>query len=170
MTMDDFIQKKTANFDYPANYKKGNLVTNITAQHDNIMWCTNILIIGPIWCYKYPACLYSYIERVLTDIQRPNVTVSMVISVATGPDFYTKSSAGTLEQFLYSVYFAFNSNGYKITRPLGFYNAGPFGNNDKSYEERWISSFKKAVLKLDNWEPWDTNSNKPAATPDSIVK
>lgn len=67
-TIDDFTSVPCPDhFDYETSHVTGNenLIEEIRVQQDNVTWCTHIMVFGPMWFYRYPACFYAYTERVL---------------------------------------------------------------------------------------------------------
>jgi putative NADPH-quinone reductase len=69
-TRADFTSLPKPNlFDYETSHIPGNanLVQEITDQQAHVTWCTHLIIVGPMWYYRYPACFYAWAERVLND-------------------------------------------------------------------------------------------------------
>ena len=56
-------------FDYETSHvaTNDNLIDEIVEQQKNVVWCTHIIVIGPMWFYRYPAIFYAYFERVFCD-------------------------------------------------------------------------------------------------------
>ncbi|EAY16128.1 quinone reductase, putative [Trichomonas vaginalis G3] len=169
LTESDFKVKKTSYFDYFENSKDGNLVDTITKQVDNINWCTHILVIGPMWYFRFPACFEAWIERVLINVDGQSKKVSFVISNAGDEQYYSEKGSGSIEQLLFSEYTAFTYGKFQVNRPLGYYNAEIGPKIDHEKEKAWIEKFKVAVCQLDHWQLWGTNDNKPPLSPETIV-
>ena len=53
-------------FDYETSHSQynDNLVDEIVTQQENVKWCTHMIVVGPMWFYRYPAIFYAYFERV----------------------------------------------------------------------------------------------------------
>lgn len=101
LSMDDFKVKYTEKFDYLANNKPGNLIDVVQKQVDNVEWCDNVLVIGPMWFYRFPACFESWVERVLISAKGQGKKASMIISNEGDEEYYSERGVGTLEQLLY---------------------------------------------------------------------
>lgn len=168
-TVHDFIKLKEGPFEYHSNATEDNQIDVIKKQHANVNWCDNILIIGPMWFFRYPACLDAYIERVFTNQKFAEKRISMVLTNGGDEQYYSEQGEGSLEQFLFPTYFAFKYSGHKVNRPLGYYNAGPFCNSTPEEEKAWLEKFKLAVVKLENWQLWGTNKNVPPLNPETII-
>lgn len=56
-------------FDYETSHvpANDNLCAEIAEQQQNVLWCTDMIVIGPMWFYRYPAIFYAYFERVFCD-------------------------------------------------------------------------------------------------------
>lgn len=74
-----------------------NLIDLIYQQAEHVKWCTNILVFGPMWCYRFPACFHSWIERVLISTPGEGKKVSMVITNDSDEKNYSKNGVGSLE-------------------------------------------------------------------------
>lgn len=69
-TRDDFTKVPNPDhFDYEGSHMKGNenLIPEIRKQQEHVTWCTHLIVIGPMWFYRYPATFYAWTERVLND-------------------------------------------------------------------------------------------------------
>ncbi|EAX89333.1 hypothetical protein TVAG_574690 [Trichomonas vaginalis G3] len=172
LTERDFIERKSDHFDYIANRVEGNIVDVIVKQEQNVAWATNILVVGPMWYFRYPACFQAWIERVLSGTKGEGKRVSFVISNEADEEYYSEHSpeAGSIEQLLFSEYVAFIYSKYTVTRPLGYYNAGMGKIPDPEKEKVWMAKFKKIVVDLDKWQLWGTHANKPPLSPDTMIE
>lgn len=170
LTEKDFKVKKTENFNYMENSKDHNLVDLIYEQAENVKWATHILVFGPMWYFRFPACFQAWIERVLISAPGEGKKVSFIISNEADEKYYSKRGAGSIEQLLHSEYVAFRYNKFQVTRPLGYYNAGMGKIPDPEKEKAWVAKFKKAVVQLDNWQMWGTNDNDPPLNPETILE
>ena len=68
-TKSDFTRFPLKDFDYEGSHVKtnDNLIKDISDQQQNVLWCTHMIVVGPMWFYRYPSCFYSYTERVFCD-------------------------------------------------------------------------------------------------------
>ena len=153
------------NFSYIPNQREDNLIEPIIKQQKLLLWCTHVLIIGPMYYYRYPACLYAYIERVFTNgfafgekdgkqcVMKDGLLkgrkLSCVITAADKAYHFSPTGNATLESFLYTTTFAFRFVGFEATRSMGY-----FGANDPEVvakEPEYLEKFKKAIVKIDSW-------------------
>jgi putative NADPH-quinone reductase len=69
-TISDFTSvPHPEHFDYETSHipSNSNLISLIREQQTHVLWCTHIVVFGPIWFYRYPATFYAYTERVLNN-------------------------------------------------------------------------------------------------------
>jgi putative NADPH-quinone reductase len=67
-TVADFtLVARPEHFDYETSHvpSNDNLISLIREQQAQVLWSTHVVVIGPIWFYRYPATFYAYTERVL---------------------------------------------------------------------------------------------------------
>ena len=118
-----------------------------------------------MYYYRFPACLYAYIERVFTNnfaftydngqtcIMKDGLLKGRKVScvITCGDKAYHFSTRGnaTLDTYLYSTTFAFRYVGFQATRSMGYYRADDPETIAK--ENEWVELFKRAVVKLDSW-------------------
>ena len=180
-TSNDF--KKIADpkkFNYVANeLPADNLCDAVLKQHELITWCDHILVIGAMYFFRFPACLYAWIERCFTlDYAFSNTKnmengplkgrkVSLLITTGGPAPHFVARGYSPLEALLYSTTYGFRYCGFECTRSMGY-----FGANIPeviSKESEWTEKFKKAVVKLDSWpllpilhgKPQDGEKNEP---------
>ena len=171
-TPDDFkaVHNEEGTFSYLSNQEKDNLIDTIRRQQELILWCDHLLVIGPMWYFRYPACLYSWVERCFTngfasdgehEMEEGTLKgrkVSFIITTGAGYDYYSTKSFSGIDGLLYATVFQFRYVGFQATRVLGFWNA----NTDQNAEKEWIEKFRKAIVNLDNWPLMPTGKEKVA--------
>ena len=154
------VHNKDGHFAYLENQAHDNLIDTILKQQELITWCNHLLVIGPMWYYRYPACLYSWVERVFTsgfacdnehemeDSLLKGRKVTCIITTAAGGDYYSTKAFSGIDGLLYATTFQFRYVGFIATRTLGFWDAN---SKDPNYEKGWMEKFRKAIVNLDNW-------------------
>ena len=195
-TANDF--KKIADpkkFNYVANeLPRDNLCDAVRKQQDLIEWCDHVLVIGAMYFFRFPACLYAWIERVMTlEFAFSNAKnmengplrgkkVSLVITTGGPAPHFVARGYSPLEALLYSTTYGFRYCGFQATRSMGYFGANiP---EVQAHEAEWVAKFKKAVVKLDQWpllpviqgKPKDGEKNEPEIiagleplSPDDII-
>lgn len=159
-TIDDFkvVKDGGKHFAYLANQQESNLKEPVLRQHELVKWCTHILIVGPMYYFRYPACFYAWVERTFTsefsfpdDGSHPvgNKKVSCIITTGAGPTDFTVNGDGPVDIFLYGTTFAFKYLGMQVTRTIGYWAANAPETIAK--EGEWMAKFKKAIVKLDSF-------------------
>ena len=165
-TEKDFLKVDTSKkFDYIESQREDNLIEPILNAQKLLTWSTHVLIIGPMYYNRFPACLYAYIERVFTknfafsfengkhccmkEGLLKGRKVSCVITCGDREFNFTPQGYAPLDVFLYSTTYAFRWVGFQATRSMGYYSANMPDTIAK--EGEWIEKFKKAVVKLDSW-------------------
>jgi putative NADPH-quinone reductase len=163
-TIDDFTSvPHPEHFDYETSHvpSNDNLVALIREQQAHVLWSTHIMVMGPIWFYRYPAAFYAYTERVLNSYfgytaeefgKSGPLRGRKVMCVATlGGYASTYAPAGpqtTIENIMYHVTRGhFSYCGMTCLRCQAFYqctqDASPC--DDPAVVEKW----KAAVKNLD---------------------
>ena len=165
------VHNEGGKFAYLSNQEQDNLVETIRKQQELILWCDHLLVVGPMWFFRYPACLYSWVERCFTngfasdgvhemeDGPLKGRKVAFIITTAAGGDYYSTKSFSGIDGLLYATVFQFRYVGFQATRVLGFWNAN---SEDPNYETEWIEKFRKAIVNLDNWPLMPTGKENPA--------
>jgi putative NADPH-quinone reductase len=132
----DFVKVNEGKFEYASNQRKENLSAVIKEQQDLLLWCTHLILIGPMWFYRFPASLYAWMERVLTigfayDLQKkPNELplhgkkVLFVITTGGPGEFYSHGAVTSLDAILYPTTKGFELSGMTIFRSQGIFAAG----------------------------------------------
>ncbi|OHS95389.1 quinone reductase [Tritrichomonas foetus] len=156
----DFVSlKRPTKFNYLTEGGQDNLVQIIKTQQDHVRWCTHIIIVGPMWFFRYPACFAAYFERVWTygfayDCFRsgpPGLLEGKTVlcTMTTGGGAHEYSVEGpttTLETILYPVTVGhFSFCGCKVLRSQGFYK---FRHEEDS--EETLKKWKLAVKNIQN--------------------
>jgi NAD(P)H dehydrogenase (quinone) len=62
----DFLIVPEGRFSYGRLQTLDNLIPAIREQQANLLWATHVIVLGPIWFYRFPANLYAYEDRVFT--------------------------------------------------------------------------------------------------------
>lgn len=142
-----------------------------------VKWSNHILIIGPIWYYRLPACLYAFIERVFThgldltnnryheDGPMIGRKVSCIVSSAAPAEYYTKKGVGPIDIILFSTIFAFSYYGIAPTHTLVL---GGSGKGPTKEEEEWLAKFGKAVAQIENWKVIDFKADPKLCETDNL--
>jgi putative NADPH-quinone reductase len=136
-----------------------NLAPEITAQQQNILWATHVVVFGPVWYHGLPASFYAYYERVFTMGFSFDAThawangffkdkkVMIVVTAAAPARLYSRAGGFPLEGMLYPVHAGhFRYNGFQIVRSQGFYGLGGTDVVDAETIEKW----KLAIVKLNS--------------------
>ena len=153
------------NFNYIENQREDNLIDAIKKQQAMLTWCTHVVIIGAMYYYRYPACLYAWIERVFTknfaftfDNGQHAIfdqgllkgrKVTCIITCGDRESHFSTTGYAPLDSFLYPTTYAFRYVGFTPTVSMGYFSA-----NIPEYvakEGEWLEKFKKAIVKLDQW-------------------
>jgi putative NADPH-quinone reductase len=151
-------------FDYEGSHIPGNenLIQEIRDQQLHVTWCTHLIIVGPMWYYRYPACFYAWAERVLNDSFGYTVKnfgptgplkgrkVLCVITLGTSESLYkVDGPLTTVEGILYHVTRGhFGYVGMTSLRSQAFYDC----RQDKSPcdEPDIVEKWKLAIKNLDS--------------------
>jgi putative NADPH-quinone reductase len=127
----DFLAVPPGKFKYEANQAPDNLIPAIREQQAILEWATHVVVIGPMWYFHYPACLYSWFERVFTiswacsedyskkreDYVLYGKKVLFVITIGAPIGYYSHGGSITsLEAVLYSTTYSFSYCGFTIVR------------------------------------------------------
>ena len=171
-TASDFKEmKEDPRFRYLMNQSEDNLIETIKKQQELITWCDHFLVIGAMYFFRFPACLYAWIERCfsfgfafspkhnLDNGLLKGKKVSLVITTGGVAPHFVARGYSPLEALLYSTTYAFRYCGVVATRSMGY-----FGINSpdvQAHQEEWIANFKKAVVKLDEWPLLPVLHGKP---------
>ncbi|OHS95900.1 Flavodoxin-like fold family protein [Tritrichomonas foetus] len=136
---DDFVKQLTPNdrFNYAQQQSPlDNLSSTIREQQENLLWCNNLIIFGPVWFYHLPACLYAYIERVFTagwaynfNIAREELPLygrKALIVATTGAEggYYSHGKGlASLDALFYSTTYGIHGCGFEVYRSQGIWSA-----------------------------------------------
>ena len=148
--------------DKPFNYgnlqkDRENLSKEIRDQQELLLWCTHLVIFGPMWFYKFPACLYAWIERVFTgnwgwDSSKGREELALygrkalvVITTGSSSEYYSHGGAASLESLIYTTTCSFWACGMDVYRSQGIWD--PWANPDK-----FVADTQKLVKALLNIE------------------
>ena len=158
----DFKKVADGPFGYLNNQTtEDNYIPEIQKQHELLKWCTHLIVIGPMWFYRLPACFYSWIERVFTlnfayDYEHAleegllaGRKASIIITCGGGKPHFDANGYAPLEACLYSSTYALKYAGFKVTKTFAYFSA-----NDQDVVEKepeFIQKFKKAIVNLDSW-------------------
>lgn len=158
LSKDDFIKPidNGVKFDI---YRQGgldNLVPKIKKQQELVTWSTHMLVIGPMWWFRYPACFYCWLERVFCKDFGFNYQHTMkngllkgrkvmfVITTGGPGSMYSPNGWGSMEGFHYVNSLPFRYCGVEVLRSQGLY-----GVPNESVEAEFYPKFKLAIKKLD---------------------
>ena len=173
-----------------AELKQREIPESTRKAQELVTWCDHILIIGPMWFFKFPACVYAFIERVFSYGFGHTATefhengplrgrkVSCVITSGEPAEYYSRKGAGPIDLIIYPTTFAFWYCGIAATHTLNFGRAGRCPENE---EEEWLEKFGNAVAHIEKWKLFDFRAdpkrcefenviNVDNCTPDNIVE
>ncbi|KAH0789732.1 Flavodoxin-like fold family protein [Histomonas meleagridis] len=148
-----------------------NLCDEIRRQQELIKWCDHVIVFGAMFFYRFPACLYAWIDRCFTlefGFANSNTMdngllkgkkASFIITTAGSESHFLSSGYSPLESLLYSTTYGLRYCGIECTRSMGYFTANKPGTVDKEVE--WIEKFKKAILKIDSWPLLPVLRGKP---------
>lgn len=169
-TTNDFNQLLPGPFSYGSQgATRDNLKPEITKYQDMVTWCDHILVVGPMWKFRYPACLYAFVERVFTFgfgytdklyLEKGLLKgrkVSCIITTEADNDFYSTRGLGPIDFLLFATTYSFRYDGLESTCSLLYPSA-----NEKetiAHESEWMEKFKKAIIHLDSWKPLPVNTD-----------
>ena len=158
LSKDDFIKPIDDGIKFNV-YRQGgldNLIPKIREEQELVTWSTHIIVIGPMWWFKYPACFYAWMERVfakdfafnyqhtMKDGLLKGRKVMLVITTGGPGSFYSPNGYGSLESFQYVNSFPFRYSGFEVLRSQGLY-----GVPNDAVEAEFYPKFKAAIKKLD---------------------
>ncbi|KAK8853858.1 hypothetical protein M9Y10_016401 [Tritrichomonas musculus] len=163
-TKKDFTSFPLKDFDYENSHieTNDNLINEIVEQQKNVQWSTHIIVIGPMWFYRYPACFYAYADRVFcnqfaytpTDFGETNGPLRgrkamCVITLGGFESTYLPSGPQTtIENIMYHVTRGlFSYCGIKCLRSQAFYECTQFKSPFDS--DKILDKWKKAIKNLD---------------------
>ena len=131
--MDDGYDKcaSAADFAHPIDENKrfnyidvGDDVTpQVKKSHDDVAWATHLIIFGPMWYFRFPACVYAWQERVFTrgfsfnnDEVPPlkGKKLMCVITCAPAQGYYSTANEATVESYLLPLTTGFRLNGFDV--------------------------------------------------------
>jgi putative NADPH-quinone reductase len=155
----DFISVPPGRFIYQDNQAPGNLIPAIREQQATLEWSTHVIVIGPIWFYRYPAALYAWVERVWTvgwayDFSKKYEELTLfgrkalfVITTGAPGEFYSHGGPLTsLDGLLYATTYPFFACGFTVYRSQGVWLAGKL---DEAAAAAQIEKTVKAILKIE---------------------
>jgi putative NADPH-quinone reductase len=155
----DFLSVPEGRFSYGALQQLDNLVPAIREQQANLEWATHVIVIGPIWFYRFPANFYAFQDRVLTtgwacsraikyeDLALYGKKVLFVITTGGSAELYSHGGPVTsIEAVLYPNSYTFQRCGFTVCRTQGIWEAGRGSPDEqKAVTEKFIS----ALLNID---------------------
>jgi NAD(P)H dehydrogenase (quinone) len=155
----DFLAVQPGRLNYQANQKLDNLIPAIREQQRLLEWSTHVVVIGPIWFYRYPAAYYAWFERVITmgwgyDLSKKpqeqtlfGRTILFVITTGGPGEFYSHGSPLTsIEALLYATTLPLAQFGLKVVRTQGVWLAGKL---DDAGNAAQIEKTAKAIVNID---------------------
>jgi putative NADPH-quinone reductase len=173
----DFLSVPEGRFSYAALQGQDNLIPAIREQQANLEWATHVIVIGPIWFYRFPANLYAYQDRVFTAGWAYNFGIPydkqvlygkkafFVITTGAPAAFYSHGGPLTsIDGLLYPTTFSFNGSGFAVYRTQGIWEAAK---GSAEEQEKIKQKFVAALLNLEKRPllPFG-NQDKPAGTDD----
>jgi putative NADPH-quinone reductase len=154
----DFISVPPGRLLYQANQKPDNLILAIREQQATLEWSTHVVVIGPIWFYRYPAAFYAWVDRVWTfgwadDFTKKHEELTLFgrkapLVITTGAPGEVYSHGGPLtsiDALLYATTSVFGSFGFTVYRTQGVWLAGK-GNEAANADQ--IEKAAKAILNI----------------------
>ena len=136
-----------------------NLIPLIREHQEFVTWATHLIIIGPMWFYRYPAIFYSWFERIFTrgfgyssknKLENGLMKGKKVLCIMTtaGPSsMYSVDGFAPIESFLFPITYGFRYCGFTILRSQAFYSAGSKKLTEKDLE--WLNNWSKIIKNLD---------------------
>jgi putative NADPH-quinone reductase len=155
----DFLSLAPGRFVYQPNQKLDNLIPAIRAQQALLEWSTHLVVMGPIWFYRYPAALYAWFERVWTigwayDFGKKREQLTLfgrkalfVITTGAPGDFYSHGGPLTsIDGLLYATTYPVFEFGFTVARTQGVWLAGRL---DEAGSAAQVEKTVKAILNID---------------------
>ena len=145
-------------FSYGALQSRDNLSPEIREQQENLLWCTHLIVIGPMWFYKYPACFYAWTERVWTggwawDFSKKREELALfgrkalLVMTTGGPsEYYSHGGMSSLDGLMYTTTFGMNGCGMTVLRSQGIWAASHLSAEQFQVE---VEKFGKALLNIE---------------------
>ena len=173
---DDFIDVPTdKKFNYGALQVRDNLCPAIREQQEHLVWCTHLIVVGPMWWCRYPSCFYSWMERTWTGgwavdfsktrEQLPLYGKKVLLVMTTGApcEFYSRANVASLDALLYPVTFGMSGCGMTVCRSLGIWDTyhmtqEQFEEINQKFGEALLNIEKRPVLQFkDPQKPKETD-------------
>jgi putative NADPH-quinone reductase len=155
----DFLEVPAGRLVYQANQRPENLIPAIREQQALLEWSTHVVVIGPIWFYRYPAALYAWVERVWTvgwayDFSKKYEDLTLfgrkalfVITTGAPGELYTHGGPLTsIDALLYATTYPFAACGFAVARTQGVWLAGKL---DDAAAAEQIERAARAIVKID---------------------
>jgi putative NADPH-quinone reductase len=155
----DFVSVPSGRLVYQANQKPDNLIPAIRDQQAILEWSTHVVVIGPIWFYRYPSALYAWVDRVWTvgwayDFSKKYEELTLfgrkalfVITTGGPGDFYSHGGPLTsIDGLLYATTYPFSACGFTVYRTQGVWLAG---RGDAAAAATQIEKTVKAILNIE---------------------
>jgi NAD(P)H dehydrogenase (quinone) len=159
----DFLKvPENSRINLPALQSRDNLKPEIIEQQENLLLATHVIVFGPMFFFRFPSSLYSYIDKVLTagwayDFsgnlainQLPLYQKKILFVITTGASAQCYTHGGdltSLDGLLYPTTLSFGYVGFSVYRSQGL-----FGVERVSKEELLMQTkkFAKAMLNIEN--------------------
>ena len=161
-----------------AELKQKEIPESTKKAQELVTWCDHILIVGPMWFFRFPACLYTFIERVFsygfgftaTEFNEKGPLkgrkVSCIITSGAPAEYYSKKGAGPIDLIMYPTTCSFWYCGIAPTRTLVLGNAGK---GQSKAEEEWMEKYGKAVAQIENWKLVDFKADQKLCETDNLA-
>jgi NAD(P)H dehydrogenase (quinone) len=154
-TINDFLTPPPGRFAYESNQGVDNLIPAIREQQAILEWSTHVIVIGPIWFYRFPAYFYSWIDRVWAAgwafAQGKKVEEGplygkkalFVITAGAPSGYYSHGGKCTsIEALFYSTTASFAWAGFTVYRSQGVWNASGIGDDQ-------VAKVAQAIVKIE---------------------
>jgi putative NADPH-quinone reductase len=171
----DFLKvPENSRINLPVLQSRDNLKPEIIEQQENLLWATHVIVFGPMFFFRFPSSLYSYIDKVLTagwayDFagklainQLPLYQKKILFAVTTGApgQRYTHGNGLTsLDGLLYPTTSSFAYVGFSVYRSQGLFGAGRVSKEELVIQAK---KFAKAMLNIEKRPLLPFGQKKPA--------
>ncbi|KAH0787955.1 Flavodoxin-like fold family protein [Histomonas meleagridis] len=156
---------------------ENNLVEEITKQQELLKWATHVIVVGPMYYFRFPACFYAYIERVFTFGFAYDKTHNMESGLLSGKKIMCIITTGAgkllfekvapIDSVLFATTFGFRFSGMQPVRSLCYYSARQ--PQTRANEAEYLANFKKGIKKLDKIPPIPTHKDVEGKTDAEVL-
>ena len=162
---------------------ENNIIEDIKKQQELLKWSTHIIVFGPMYFFRFPSCLYSYVERVFTfGFAYDNAhcmeegllkgrKIMSIITCGSSKEYF--AAHASIESVIFPTTYGFRYAGLQPIRSLCYYSA--MSPETKAKEAEYMTRFKAGIKKLDmipllpGAKDGKSDAEVAAATPDFTV-